>query len=81
MQDIAQGIMRCDAHSERTREAVVTELRRAQAAGEMRRVGELADAPTSEAAPARPRSLARAEVKEELAQARANHQMPRVGEL
>jgi hypothetical protein len=80
---IALDIVRCDAaHFERTRESVKAELRNGQAAGEMRVVGELSGAPQGASVPAEaPRALTRAEIKEQLATARRNHTLPRVGEL
>jgi len=80
---LAQGIVRCDAtHFERTRESVKAELRTAQAAGQLQVVGELSGAPESQPVPSQePRALTRAEVKEQVAIARRNHTLPRVGEL
>ena len=68
-------VMRCTAHSERSRAAVVAELRNVQAAGDMT-VGELSDARIASVVPA-PAAVAvtRAEVRQELALARSNHQL------
>lgn len=75
-------IVRCDGRGERTRAAVVAELRNAQAAGEFGAVGELSEAPihVGAAGPAAP-TLTRFQVKAELALARANHELPGWGEL
>jgi hypothetical protein len=77
---IALGIMRCDAHSDRTREAVIAETQNAQAAGQLKVVGELAGAPEGQPVPAVTVSKTRAQVKAELALARANHELPKPGD-
>jgi hypothetical protein len=73
-------IMRCDAHSQRTREAVKAELHNAQARGEMKVVGELAGSLTSEPVPMQAPIVTRDEVKQEVARARGTHEL-HVGEL
>jgi hypothetical protein len=75
------GTTSYSAHSNRSREAVVAELRNAQAQGAWRGAGELSEAPVSAPVPAPPAVLTRAQVKADVAQARASHQLPRVGEL
>ena len=78
---LALGIMRCDALARPEAVGVVAELRNAQERGEMKTVGELGATPESESVPMPAVSLTRAQVKQELALARANHELPRVGEL
>ncbi len=66
----------------RTRESVKAETRNLQAQGELKAVGETADAPVVAVVPtpSAERELTRAEVKAELATWRASHKV-RVGEL
>ena len=79
---IAQGIMRCDATSERSREAVRAELRNVQAVGELKVVGELSDAPVGPiVVPSSGAVLTRAEVRNQVAIARARHELPRNGDV
>lgn len=69
-------IMRCPAQSDRTREAVVAELRNARAAGELASVGELSDATISAVVPSNAAvTMTRSEVKRQLALAQAAHQL------
>jgi len=80
---IANGVQRCDggpSQGERSRDAVVAELHNAEANGKMNRVGEMAEAPVSDPVPAPAVALTRAQVKQQLALARANHQMPPIGD-
>lgn len=70
-------IMHCTARSERSRAAVVAELRNAQAAGELTVVGELSDARVASVVPANASvAKTRAAVRQELALARSSHQLP-----
>lgn len=67
-------VMRCPARSERSRAAVVAELRNAQAAGELTAVGELSDAQISSVVPANASvAKTRAAIRQELALARSAH--------
>ncbi|MCK9686712.1 hypothetical protein [Scleromatobacter humisilvae] len=69
-------VMHCEARSERAREAVVAELRNAQASGQFDRVGELSDAQLSSVvAPRASIATTRAAVRQELALARSAHQL------
>ena len=76
----AVGTTHYSTTSGRSREAVRAELRNAQAAGELRGVGELADAPRMAVVPSAPEPVTRAQVRSELAQARAHHEL-RTGDL
>ena len=68
-------VMHCTAHSERSRAAVVAELRNAQAAGELT-VGELSDAPIRDTVPANAAvAMTRTEVRQQLSLARSSHQL------
>lgn len=79
---IANGIMRCSPHGARTREAVKAELRNAQAAGEMRSVGELSGAPVGATVPEPAEvALTRSQVRQDVAVARAHHELPHNGDL
>ncbi len=70
-------VMHCNARSERTREAVVAELRNARAAGELATVGELSDAQPGIVVPRTTAMAAtRAQVRQALALAQAAHEMP-----
>jgi hypothetical protein len=77
----ALGTTSYSTHSERSREAVVAELRNAQARGTWRPTGEIGERAIAPAVPAPPAVLTRAQVRSDVAQARAAHQLPRVGEL
>jgi hypothetical protein len=69
------------AASERTRESVVAETRNLQAAGQLKSVGERADAPAIAVVPqTQYAGRTRADVKAELAQWRQHHKLT-VGEL
>lgn len=68
-------VMHCTAHSERSRAAVVAELRNAQAAGGVT-VGELSDAPIRNMVPANAAvAMTRTEVRQQLSLARSSHQL------
>lgn len=69
----AVGTTHYSTTSQRTRTAVVAELRNAQAAGDVQRTGELSDAPAAAVVPAQSPVISRAEVRADLAQARAHH--------
>jgi hypothetical protein len=73
---IANGIQHCWTPSQRTREAVKADLHNAEAAGELRAVGELSGAPESQAIPSQQPVVSRAEVRRDLALARAAHDVP-----
>jgi hypothetical protein len=73
---IANGIMHCWTPSQRTREAVKADLHNAQAAGQLRAVGELSGAPEGQAVPAQQAGVTRAEVRHDLALARSAHEVP-----
>jgi hypothetical protein len=75
------GTTTYSTHSDRTREAVVAELRATQARGQWHPAGEVSEAPVAPAVLAPPAVLTRAQVKAEVAQARVQHQLPRAGEL
>jgi len=77
---VANGVQKCRAPSERTREAVKSELRNAQASGQLQRAGELTEAPVADPVP-QAVARSRSDVKAELAQARASHTLPRAGEI
>ena len=71
----ANDVMHCTARSERSRAAVVAELRNAQAAGGVR-VGELSDAPIGNMVPANAAvAMTRTEVRQQLSLARSSHQL------
>lgn len=71
----ANDVMHCTAHSERSRAAVVAELRNAQAAGGLT-VGELSDAQVSNGVPANAAvAMTRTEVGQQLSLARSSHQL------
>jgi len=80
---IANGVQRCDggpSQGERGRDAVVAELHNAESTGKMQRVGETAEAPVSDPVPAPQVAMTRAQVKQQLALARANHQLAPIGD-
>jgi hypothetical protein len=78
---IANGVEKALPQSERSRDAVKSETRNIVASGALKRVGEFAQAPVVDAVPAQAVATTRAQVKSELALARASHQLPRIGEL
>jgi len=73
-------IAKVDTHGERSREAVVAELRNVQAQGQWHAAGELGEAPVVATVPQTATRLTREKVKAEVAVARAKHEL-RVGEL
>jgi hypothetical protein len=76
----AVGTTSYPVQSQRSRESVIAELRSAQASGQWHPTGEVGDTPIA-ALREQASTVSRSEVKADVAQARANHQLPRVGEL
>jgi hypothetical protein len=71
----AVGTTHYSTTSQRTRSAVVAELRNTQAAGDLQRAGELSEAPVAAVVPVPGSPITRSEVRAELAQARAHHEL------
>jgi hypothetical protein len=76
---IASGVMRCTTQSDRTPEHVQAELGAARAAGQLNKVGELADG--TGAAPVAAPALSRADVRSQVLIARASHELHSPSEL